>query len=348
MIKGVGKAAQKGHALSSEIKRLCKLLRSKWRKIVQVADDATIPVPRVLLPDSPMLATQAAHETIAELAKELAKHPGPVRTLAILRELDTETMFIDRAVLTDTGLPRMIKGVGNAAQKGHALSSEIKRLCKLLRSKWRKIVQVADERGTEEGAEVFCTSCGHKLTEDEQAFARDAAMPGTPEPNETSFAQVLAAVQHRRIKWFIIDFGMSILRYKGTLIHNKEVRSKNENTREPLAFDVAAWGVAEYHEREKGGDLAVLLLDIDGPIPRWAETVKENIKEEAKKIIKDAVNTRAPRSYTATPKCHFHGGTDPAYWAAYGDRKWYESFAAMAPLQVMAVISREVMPRDLS
>jgi hypothetical protein len=104
-----------------------------------------------------MLATQAAHETIAELAKELAKHPGPGRTLAILRELDTETMFIDRAVLTDTGLPRMIKDIGKAAQEGHASSSEIKRLCKSLRSKWRKIVQVADERGTEEGGRAGCS-----------------------------------------------------------------------------------------------------------------------------------------------------------------------------------------------
>ena len=93
-----------------------------------------------------MLATQAAHETIAELAKELVKHlkhPQPGRTLAILRELDTETTFIDRAILTDTGLPRTVKAV----RKGHASSSEIKRLCKSLRSKWKKILAEEDAGG---------------------------------------------------------------------------------------------------------------------------------------------------------------------------------------------------------
>ena len=98
-----------------------------------------------------MLATQAAHETIAELAKELVKHlkhPQPGRTLAILRELDTETTFIDRAILTDTGLPRTVQDIGRlAVREGHASSSEIKRLCKSLRSKWKKILAEEDAGG---------------------------------------------------------------------------------------------------------------------------------------------------------------------------------------------------------
>ena len=169
--------------------------------------------------------------------------------------------------------------------------------------------------------------------------------------------QIVDALRQGSITWYIIDFGMSIIYYKGVYIQDESKITPEESDMTPVmyGFNDNVWS-----KSVKGGDLAtILMFDLTHPEhthasanPAWANGLRKRIVAEADIIQRKGQRKRQKKgdtsSYTAFMKGDIFAEDGEGHYLTYGDRQWYQTFKDLEPTRLIVTIENSPEWRELA